>query len=142
MHAHIDDDDDIVVAGPDDTELLVHSCPNICCTGAFIQEAMMGVVMSAEVSILIISNIIMANIHVQVRQLIFTSEKVQSRRQFPSTLEFNVPLVLTHLLGKRFESLPVNKIFHKNPFQAPLTARSPSWRDSCSLRTSSRRSPR
>ena len=112
MHAHIDDDD-IVVAGPDDTELLVPSCPNICCTGAFIQEAMMGVVMSAEVSILIISNNIMANIHVQVRQLIFTSEKVQSRRQFPSTLEFNVPLVLTHLLGKRFESLPVNKIFHK-----------------------------
>ena len=67
----------------DDTELLVPSCPNICCTGAFIQEGMMGVVMSAE-----------------VRQLIFTSEKVQSRRQFPSTLEFNVPLVLTHLLGK------------------------------------------
>ena len=100
MHAHIDDDDN-VVAGPDDTELLVPSCPNICCTGAFIQEAMMGVVMSAEVSILIISNNIMANIHVQVRQLIFTSEKVQSRRQFPSTLEFNVPLVLTHLLGKR-----------------------------------------
>ena len=48
------DDDDVVVAGPDDAELLVPSCPNICCTGAFIQEAMMGVVMSAEVSILII----------------------------------------------------------------------------------------
>ena len=36
----------------------------------------------------------------QVRQLIFTSEKVQSRRQFPATLEFNVPVVLTHLLGE------------------------------------------
>ena len=34
----------------DDGELLVPSCPNICCTGAFIQEGMMGVVMSAEVS--------------------------------------------------------------------------------------------
>jgi len=68
--------------GPDDTELLVPTCPNTCCTGAFIQEAMMGVVMSAE-----------------VRQLVFTSDKVQSRRQFPATLEFNVPLVLTHLLG-------------------------------------------
>ena len=42
----------------------------------------MGVIMSAE-----------------VRQLIFTSDRVQSRRQFPGTLEFNVPVVLTHLLG-------------------------------------------
>ena len=51
----------------------------------------MGVVMSAE-----------------VRQLVFTSDKVQSRRQFPATLEFNVPLVLTHLLGKRLKSLESN----------------------------------
>ena len=51
----------------------------------------MGVVMSAE-----------------VRQLVFTSDKVQSRRQFPATLEFNVPLVLTHLLGKSQKSLESN----------------------------------
>ena len=81
-----DNDDDDDVAGPDDTELLVPTCPNTCCTGAFIQEAMMGVVMSAE-----------------VRQLVFTSDKVQSRRQFPASLEFNVPLVLTHLLGNRLK---------------------------------------
>ena len=51
-------------------------------TGAFVQEGMMGVVMCAE-----------------VRQLIFTADKVRSRRHFPGTLEFNVPVVLTHLLG-------------------------------------------
>ena len=45
----------------------------------------MGVVMSAE-----------------VRQLIFTADKVKSRRHFPGTLEFNVPVVLTHLLGRNF----------------------------------------
>ena len=61
----------------------------------------MGVVMSAEVSksklyILRQYQCVLS----QVRQLIFTSEKVQSRRQFPSTLEFNVPVVLTHLLGE------------------------------------------
>ena len=33
----------------DNNELLVPNCPNICCTGAFVQEGMMGVVMSAEV---------------------------------------------------------------------------------------------
>ena len=71
-----------------DTELLVPNCPNVCCTGAFIQEGMMGVVLSAE-----------------VRQLLFTSDKVTSRRQFPASLEFNVPVVLTHLLGK----ITVNK---------------------------------
>ena len=49
------DVDVVVVAGADDTEVLVPSCPNICCTGAFIQEAMMGVVMSAEVSIIVIT---------------------------------------------------------------------------------------
>jgi hypothetical protein len=43
---------------------------------------MMGVVMSAE-----------------VRQLIFTADKVKSRRNFHGALEFNVPVVLTHLLG-------------------------------------------
>ena len=37
-------------AGTEDSELLVPNCPNICCTGAFIQEGMMGVVMSAEVT--------------------------------------------------------------------------------------------
>jgi len=65
----------------DDTDILVPSCPNICCTGAFVQEGMMGVIMSAE-----------------VRQLIFTNERVHQRK-FPATLEFNVPVVLTHLLG-------------------------------------------
>jgi hypothetical protein len=94
----------------EEEEIVVHSCPNICCkflfsnpshnffyaehssyitlppppgTGAFIQEGMMGVVMSAE-----------------VRQLIFTADRVKSRRHFPGTLEFNVPVVLTHLLGR------------------------------------------
>ena len=43
----------------------------------------MGVVMSAE-----------------VRQLIFTADKVKSRRNFHGALEFNVPVVLTHLLGR------------------------------------------
>ena len=51
-------------------------------TGAFIQEGMMGVVMCAE-----------------VRQLIFTADRVRSRRSTPGVLEFNVPVVLTHLLG-------------------------------------------
>jgi len=74
--------DDVEVDPNDENEMIVPTCPNICCTGAFVQEGMMGVVMSAE-----------------VRQLNFTSEKVQSRRQFPGTLEFNVPVVLTHLLG-------------------------------------------
>ena len=69
--------------GSEDSELITPNCPNICCTGAFIQEGMMGVIMSAE-----------------VRQLIFSSDKVQSRRPSPACLEFNVPVVLTHLLGK------------------------------------------
>jgi len=66
----------------DDEEMVVSVCPNICCTGAFVQEGMMGIVMCAE-----------------VRQLIFTADKVRSRRHIPGTLEFNVPVVLTHLLG-------------------------------------------
>merc|ERR1719158_1285912 len=74
--------DDVEVDPNDESEMIIPTCPNICCTGAFVQEGMMGVVMRAE-----------------VRQLIFTSEKVQSRRQFPASLEFNVPVVLTHLLG-------------------------------------------
>lgn len=74
-------DADEVDAG-DENDMIIPPCPNICCTGAFIQEGMMGVVMSAE-----------------IRQLIFTSDKVQARRHFPGTLEFNVPVVLTHLLG-------------------------------------------
>jgi len=68
--------------GSDDEELVISVCPNICCTGAFVQEGMMGIVMCAE-----------------VRQLIFTADKVRSRRHVPGTLEFNVPVVLTHLLG-------------------------------------------
>jgi len=74
--------DDVDVDPNDENEMIIPTCPNICCTGAFVQEGMMGVIMSAE-----------------VRQLIFTSDRVQSRRQFPGTLEFNVPVVLTHLLG-------------------------------------------
>lgn len=74
-----DQENDLAV---EEEDIVVHACPNICCTGAFIQEGMMGVVMSAE-----------------VRQLIFTVDKVKSRRHFPGTLEFNVPVVLTHLLG-------------------------------------------
>ena len=35
--------------GGEDSELITPNCPNICCTGAFIQEGMMGVIMSAEV---------------------------------------------------------------------------------------------
>ena len=35
--------------GSEDSELITPNCPNICCTGAFIQEGMMGVIMSAEV---------------------------------------------------------------------------------------------
>ena len=31
--------------------------------------------------------------------MIFTTEKVQSRRPFSGNLEFNVSVVLTHLLG-------------------------------------------
>ena len=54
----------------------------------------MGVVMCAE-----------------VRQLIFTADKVRSRRHFPGTLEFNVPVVLTHLLGNaRFVDLRLDSI--------------------------------
>jgi len=64
-------------------EIVIPTCPNICCTGAFVQEAMMGIIMCSE-----------------IRQLIFTKEKVRSRRHIPhGSLEFNVPVVLTHLLG-------------------------------------------
>ena len=63
-------------------EMIIPACPNICCTGAFIQEAMLGVVLSAE-----------------VRQLVFSAARVQSRRQFPATPNLNVPVVLTHLIG-------------------------------------------
>ena len=60
----------------------IWNVPIISGTGAFIQEAMMGIIMCSE-----------------IRQLIFTEEKVKSRRHAPTTLEFNVPVVLTHLLG-------------------------------------------
>ena len=75
-------DNNVEVDPGDESEVIIPTCPNICCTGAFIQEAMLGVVLSAE-----------------VRQLVFSGDRVQSRRQFPGTLEFNVPVVLTHLLG-------------------------------------------
>merc|ERR1719309_1835915 len=81
IHYVPDKKDDDLDTG-DENDMVIPPCPNICCTGAFIQEGMMGVVMSAE-----------------IRQLVFTSDKVQSRRNFPGTLEFNVPVVLTHLLG-------------------------------------------
>ena len=83
----------------EDTELIAPNCPNICCTGAFVQEGMMGVIMSAEVGVVLLVERRLILNTVQVRQLIFTSDKVQSRRQFPACLEFNVPVVLTHLLG-------------------------------------------
>ena len=83
----------------EDTELIAPNCPNICCTGAFVQEGMMGVIMSAEVGVVLLVKRGLILNTVQVRQLIFTSDKVQSRRQFPACLEFNVPVVLTHLLG-------------------------------------------
>ena len=67
---------------PGDEEAIIPACPNICCTGAFIQEAMLGVVLSAE-----------------VRQLIFSPARVESRRPFPATPNLNVPVVLTHLIG-------------------------------------------
>ena len=68
---------------PEDTEQVYSNCPNTCCTGAFIQEAMAGVIMSAD-----------------IRELIFTSEQVGSRRSSTfSCLEFNIPVVLTHLLS-------------------------------------------
>ena len=66
----------------DSEEAIIPSCPNTCCTGAFIKEAMLGVVLSAE-----------------VRQLVFTARKVKSRREFPSIPYLNVPLILTHLIG-------------------------------------------
>ena len=69
-------------AGDEPEEAIIPACPNICCTGAFLQEAMLGVVLSAE-----------------VRQLVFSPERVQSRRQFPSTPNLNVPVVLTHLIS-------------------------------------------
>lgn len=37
------------IEASEDTELIAPNCPNICCTGAFVQEGMMGVIMSAEV---------------------------------------------------------------------------------------------
>ena len=43
----------------EDSEQVYSNCPNTCCTGAFIQEAMAGVIMSAD-----------------IRELIFTSEQV------------------------------------------------------------------
>lgn len=49
-NVHVADPSDVAADQEDDGELLVPSCPNICCTGAFIQEGMMGVIMSAEVS--------------------------------------------------------------------------------------------
>ena len=61
----------------EDLEQVYSNCPNTCCTGAFVQEAMAGVIMSAD-----------------IRELIFTSEQVSSRRSSSfSCLEFNIPVV-------------------------------------------------
>eukprot|EP00088_Acartia_fossae_P045155 TRINITY_DN4838_c0_g2_i2.p1 TRINITY_DN4838_c0_g2~~TRINITY_DN4838_c0_g2_i2.p1 ORF type:complete len:1164 (-),score=256.22 TRINITY_DN4838_c0_g2_i2:454-3480(-) len=79
---YTDTKDENLDAATESEEIVIPTCPNICCTGAFIQEAMMGIIMCSE-----------------IRQLIFTEEKVKSRRHAPTTLEFNVPVVLTHLLG-------------------------------------------
>lgn len=135
--------------GAEDSELITPNCPNICCTGAFIQEGMMGVIMSAEVRAQLVSQGQLNNNnnnvlrYSQVRQLIFSSDKVQSRRQYPACLEFNVPVVLTHLLGRIITTLsPSSPLYSKLLSQEPLTARSPSWRDSSSPRTLSRKRPR
>ncbi|CAB4067446.1 unnamed protein product [Lepeophtheirus salmonis] len=67
----------------DDEDRVFSNCPNTCCTGAYIQETMVGVIMSAD-----------------IRQLIFNLDKVTSRRRRDAHYtEFNVPVVLSHLLA-------------------------------------------
>ena len=74
--------------GTEDAEQVYSNCANTCCTGAFIQECMAGVIMSAD-----------------IRELIFTAEQVASRGRSASLpvcnsgLEFNIPVVLSHLLS-------------------------------------------
>ena len=55
VNAHDDDigEDEVAVNGPLG---LYSNCPNACCTGAFIQEAMCGIVMSADLHELIFTN--------------------------------------------------------------------------------------
>ena len=76
----------------EDSEQVYSNCPNTCCTGAFIQEAMAGVIMSAD-----------------IRELIFTSEQVLIRKL--QHLPFRVPqkiflLTINYILNleKRFLS--------------------------------------
>ena len=72
----------------EEAEQVYSNCANTCCTGAFIQECMAGVIMSAD-----------------IRELIFTAELVANRSRSASVpvcnsgLEFNIPVVLTHLLS-------------------------------------------
>ena len=40
----------------EDTDLITPNCPNICCTGAFVQEGMMGVIMSSEVRVRVLGS--------------------------------------------------------------------------------------
>lgn len=40
----------------DDSEHFISSCPNTCCTGAFIKETMAGVIMSADIRELVFTN--------------------------------------------------------------------------------------
>ena len=56
-----------------------------------------------------------------MRRLIFSSDKVQSRRQYPACLEFNVPVVLTHLLGRIVTSVPVTHIYYYASFTTGAT---------------------
>jgi len=37
--------------------MIIPTCPNICCTGAFVQEGIMGDIMSAEVRQLILTSV-------------------------------------------------------------------------------------
>ena len=59
-----DDEDDEVAHLP--RQGLYSNCPNSCCTGAFIQEAMAGIIMSAD-----------------IHELIFTNESVNIFNFFP-----------------------------------------------------------
>ncbi|QQP32315.1 Hypothetical protein FKW44_024237 [Caligus rogercresseyi] len=95
----------------DDEERVYSNCPNTCCTGAYIQETMVGVIMSAD-----------------IRQLIFTSEKVSSRRRREAHYtEFNVPAVLSHLLSSthgrysQLERIVFADNFIRNKRSSPLS---------------------
>jgi hypothetical protein len=67
----------------EETEHTYSNCPNSCCTGAFIKETMAGILMSHD-----------------IKELVFTTENVSTRKSaFPNCLEFDSPVVLTHLLS-------------------------------------------